>query len=35
MDRPETAELKKKLMDGEIDPYAAAAELIALAEAGD
>lgn len=35
MDRPETAELKKKLMDGEIDPYAAAAELIALAEAVD
>ncbi len=35
MDRPETAELKEKLMRGEIDPYAAAAELIALAEAVD
>jgi len=35
MGRPETAELKEKLMRGEIDPYAAAAELIALAEAVD
>ncbi len=32
MDRPETAELKEKLMRGEIDPYAAAAQLIDMAE---
>ena len=32
MDRPETAKLKDQLMRGEIDPYAAAAQLISMAE---
>ena len=32
MDRPETAKLKEQLMRGEIDPYAAAAQLISMAE---
>ena len=30
MESPETAELKEKLVRGEIDPYAAAARLIEL-----
>ncbi len=32
MNRPETADLKEKLARGEIDPYAAAAQLIDLAD---